>query len=176
MKFSSKDASIVPVMAVVSAVCHIAVGPIVSRSVHLPGPTLAGPLIIAPIMVAGAITLRRGILLLTSVLNGFVLSIFVPIGFLAIPIYAVVGATLEAFYVKSFKGLFQPSYSFLAGGIGNAFSVLLIAAIALGMRSIVVLFSVSAVGFIAGGIGGLIAASIMSRLSTAYPSKLQIVT
>jgi len=57
---SSKDASIVSVMAVVAAVCHIAVGPIINRAFHVPGPTLAAPVIMAPIMVAGGFTQRRG--------------------------------------------------------------------------------------------------------------------
>lgn len=163
----------VPVMAVVSAVCHIAFGPIVSRSLHISGPTLAGPLIIAPIMVAGAITLRRGVILLTSTLNGVILSVFVPIGFLAIPIYVTVGATLEALYVKSLRSLFQRSHSFLAGGVSNALSVMLIATLGLGLKGPVILCIVTAVGFMAGGIGGIIAATIMSRIRDAYPAKLQ---
>jgi hypothetical protein len=42
----------------------------------------------APLLVAGALTFRRGMIVLTSTLNGLILSAFVPIGFMAIPIYA----------------------------------------------------------------------------------------
>ena len=62
---------------------------------HVPGPTLAGPVILAPIMVAGAIVQRRGAILLTSAINGLILSLFVPIGVIVFPIYVVVGIVLE---------------------------------------------------------------------------------
>jgi len=170
MVFSSRDASIVPVMAVVAAVCHIAVGPIISRSFHMPGPTIAGPVIMAPIMVAGAVTQRRGTLLLTSAVNGLILSFFVPIGVLAFPVYVFVGLVLELFYAKSSRRLFKPLYSFLAGGVSNAASILLIAMFGLGMRATIPLTIISAVGFVTGGIGGLIASGVMLRIKHMYPS------
>lgn len=170
---SSREASIVPVMAVVAAVCHIAVGPIVSKSFHVPGPTVAGPVIMAPILVAGAVTRRRGTLLLTSAINGLILSLFVPIGILAFPIYIVVGLVLELFYAKSLNRLFNPTYSFLAGGVSNAVSILLIATIGLGMRATIPLTIISTVGFVTGGIGGLIASGVMLRVRYMHPSKSQ---
>lgn len=174
MRLSSRDASIVPAMAVVAAVCHIALGPIISRSFHVPGPTFAGPVIMAPIMVVGAVTRRRGTLLLTSAINGLILSLFVPIGILAFPIYIVVGLVLELFYARSLNRLFNPTYSFLAGGISNAVSVLLIAIMGLGMKATnPSLTIISTVGFVTGGIGGLIALGVMLRVRHMYPSKGQ---
>jgi len=161
---SSRDASIIPTMAVVAAVCHIAVGPLISRSFHVPGPTIAGPVIMAPIMVAGAATQRRGTLLLTSAINGLILSLFVPIGFLAFPIYVVVGFVLELFFAKGVSGLFNRSWSFLAGGASNALSVLLIAMIGLGMNATIPLALIGIVGFVTGGIGGLVASGVMLRV------------
>ena len=173
MEFSSRDASIVPAMAVVAAVCHIAVGPIISGSFHVPGPTVAGPIIMAPIMVAGAVTQRRGSLLLTSAINGAILSLFVPIGVLALPVYIVVGMVLELFYAKSLNRLFKPSYSFLAGGVSNAVGILLIATVGLAMKVTILLAIIGIVGFVAGGIGGLIASGVMLRVRQLYPSKGQ---
>jgi hypothetical protein len=161
---SSRDASIIPTMAVVAAVCHIAVGPLISRSFHVPGPTVAGPVIMAPIMVAGAATQRRGTLLLTSAINGLILSLFVPIGFLAFPIYVVVGFVLELFFAKALSGLFNQSWSFLAGGASNAVSVLLIAMVGLGMNATIPLALIGIVGFVTGGIGGLVASGVMLRV------------
>ena len=164
MVLSSRDASIIPTMAVVAAVCHIAVGPLISRSFHVPGPTVAGPVIMAPIMVAGAATQRRGTLLLTSAINGLILSLFVPIGVLAFPIYVVVGFVLELFFAKGVSGLFNQSWSFLAGGASNAVSVLLIAMIGLGMNATIPLALIGIVGFVTGGIGGLVASGVMLRV------------
>lgn len=169
MGLSSRDASIVPIMAVVAAVCHIAVGPINGRSFHVPGPTVAGPVIMAPIMVAGATTQRSGTLLLTSAINGLILSLFVPIGVLAFPIYIMVGLVLELFYAKSSARLFNPSYSFLAGGVSNAASILLIAIVVLSMKSIIPLIIISSVGFVAGGIGGLPASGVSVRARHMHP-------
>ena len=171
MRFSSGNVSIVSAMAVVSAVCHIAVGPTI-RLFHVPGPTLAGPVILAPIMVAGAVTQRRGALLLTSVINGLILSFFVPIGIIVFPIYVVVGLVLELFYARSLNGLFNPAYSFLAGGFSNAVSVLLIAILAMDMKVTVLLGIISVVGFVTGGIGGLIASAVMIRVRHMYPAKV----
>jgi hypothetical protein len=168
---SSKDASIVPAMAVVAALCHIALGPIISRSFHVPGPTLAGPVIMAPIIVAGAVTRRRGTLLLTSAINGLILSLFVPVGLLAFPVYVVVGLVLEVFYAKSSNKLFSPSCSFLAGGVSNTVSILLIATVGLGMKEMVLLTFISIVGFVAGGMGGLVASGVMLRVRHTYPAK-----
>jgi len=170
---SSRDASIVPVMAVVAAVCHIAVGPIISRFFHVPGPTVAGPVIMAPIMIAGAVTQRRGTLLLTSAINGLILSLFVPIGLLAFPIYVVVGLVLELFYAKSSSKLFNPSHSFLASGVSNAVSILLIAMVGLGMKAMIPLSIISIVGFVAGGIGGLIASDVMLRVRHMHLARSQ---
>ena len=172
MKFSSKEASVVPVMAVVAAVCHIAAGPIINKVFHVPGPTLAGPVIMAPIMVAGGYTQRRGTLLLTSAINGLILAMFVPIGFLAFPIYIVVGFALELFFANSVKRLASPSYSFLAGGVGNAVGVLLIALIAMGTKAIIPLMIICSCGFVAGGIGGLIAFTVMMQVKHMYPAKV----
>jgi hypothetical protein len=171
MGLSARDASIVPLMAVVAAVCHVAIGPIISRSFHVPGPTVAGPVIMAPIMVAGAVTQRRGALLLTSAINGLILSVFVPIGVLAFPVYIVVGLVLELFYSKSSSKLFNPSYSFLASGVSNAVSILLIALVGLGMKAVIPLIIMSVVGFVAGGIGGLVASGVMLRVRHMYPAK-----
>ena len=173
MGLSSRDAAIVPVMAVVAAICHIAVGPVISRFFHVPGPTVAGPVILAPIMIAGAVTQRKGSLLLTSAINGLILSLFVPIGLLAFPVCIVVGLVLELFYFKSSGTLFSPAYSFLAGGVSNAVSILLIATVGLGMKSAILLAAISMVGLIAGGIGGLIASGVMLRLRHMYPAKGQ---
>ena len=155
-------------MAVVSAVCHILVGPTI-RLFHMPGPTLAGPVILAPIMVAGAVTQRRGALLLTSAINGLILSFFVPIGMIVFPIYIVVGLVLELFFARSLNGLFSPVQSFLAGGFSNATSVLLIAILAMGMKMTVFLAIISVIGFAAGGSGGLIAFAVMTRVRRMYP-------
>ena len=171
MRFSSGNVSIVSAMAVVSAVCHIVVGPTI-RLFHVPGPTLAGPVILAPIMVAGAVTQRRGALLLTSIINGLILSFFVPIGIIVFPIYVVVGLVLELFYTRSLNGLFNPVYSFLAGGFSNAVSVLLIAILAMDMKVTALLGIISVVGFVAGGIGGLIAFAVMIRVRRMYPAKV----
>jgi hypothetical protein len=173
MALSSKEASIVPVMAVVAAVSHIAIGPIISRFFHVPGPTLAGPVILAPIMVAGAVTQRRGALLLTSAINGLILSLFVPIGWLAFPIYVVVGLVLELLYSRSLSKLSSPSFSFFAGGTSNALSIILIALIAIGMKPILPLAVITTVGFIAGGIGGLVATGVMVRVRHMYPARAQ---
>ncbi len=188
MRLSSRDVTIVPVMAAVAAVCHIAIGPTINMSFHIPGPTLAGPVIMAPIMVAGAVTQKRGTLLLTSALNGLILSFFVPIGFLAFPIFIVVGLVLELFCVKSLSKLASPSFSFLAGGVGNSIAVLLIATIGMGMlmgkgiRAIgigvsmqpnVLLAIVTVVGFIAGGIGGLIGCVVMLRVRRMHLAKIR---
>ena len=164
VKLSSKDATVIPTMAVASAVSHMAIGPLVNRTFHVPGPTLAGLVIMVPLLVAGAITFRRGLILITSTLNGIILSAFVPIGFLAIPIYAIVGATLELFCLRSFRILFRPLYSFLAGGVANGISVLLIAAVALGMRNFAILSLVVGVGFLSGAFGGMIASAISARI------------
>jgi hypothetical protein len=164
VKLSSKEVTVIPTMAVASAVSHMAIGPLVNRAFHVPGPTLAGLVIMVPLLVAGAITFRRGIILLTSTLNGVILSAFVPIGFLAIPIYAIVGATLELFCLRSFTILFRPLYSFLAGGIANGISVLLIAAIPLGIRNPVILFIAVGAGFLSGAFGGILASAISTRI------------
>ena len=171
MQLSSRNVTIIPVMAVVSAVCHIAIGPTI-RLFHVPGPTLAGPVILAPIMVAGAVTQRRGALLLTTLINGLILSFFVPIGVIVFPIYVVVGLVLELFFARSLNGLFNAAYSFFAGGVSNAVSVLLIAVLAMGMKMSVLLGIISVVGFVAGGIGGLIAFAVMMRVRHMYPAKV----
>ena len=171
MEFSSRSASIIPAMAVVAAVCHIAVGPIISTSFHVPGPTVAGPVIMAPIMVAGAVTQKRGALLLTSAINGAILSLFVPIGVLVFPVYIVVGLVLELFYAKSLNRLFKPAYSFLAGGVSNAVGILLIATVGMGIKATILLAIISIIGFVAGGIGGLVASGVMMRVRTMYPAK-----
>jgi hypothetical protein len=168
VKLTSRDATVVPVMAVVSAIGHMAVGPLVNRAFHVPGPTLAGVVIMAPLLVAGALTFRRGIIVLTSTLNGVILSAFVPIGFMAIPIYAIVGATLELFCLRSFSVLFRPSRAFLAAGVANAISVLLIAMLALGLRNPSILAFAVGVGFLAGGFGGTIASETASRIRVLY--------
>jgi hypothetical protein len=168
MKLTSKDATIVPAMAVVSAIGHMAAGPLVNRAFHVPGPTLAGVFIMAPLLVAGALTFRRGMIMLTSTLNGVILSAFVPIGFMAIPIYATVGATLELFCLRSFSTLYQTSRAFIAAGIANAVSVLLIATLALGLKNPLVLTLAVAVGFLAGGFGGTIASATASRIRAIY--------
>jgi hypothetical protein len=168
---SSRDVSIIPAMAVVAAVSHIAVGPIISRSFHVPGPTIAGPVIMAPLLVAGAVTQKRGALFLASAINGFILSLFVPIGILAFPIYIVVGLVLEVFYARSSSRLFNPTYSFSAGAVSNAVSILLIATIGLGMKAIIPLIIVCVVGFASGGIGGLVASGVMLRVRRMYPAK-----
>lgn len=174
MKLTSKDATVVPVMAVVSAIGHMAVGPIVNRTLHVPGPTLAGVVIMAPLLVAGALTFRRGIIMLTSTLNGVILSAFVPIGFMAIPIYAVVGATLELFCLRSFSVLLRPSRAFLAAGAANAISVLLIAALALGLRNPLIVTVAVGIGFLAGGFGGTIASATVSRIRVlSYPNSAE---
>jgi hypothetical protein len=167
---SSRDASIVPVMAVVAAVCHIAIGPIISRSFHVPGPTVAGPVIMAPIMVAGAVTQRRGTLILTSAINGLILSLFVPIGILALPIYIITGVVLELFFANSLSRLYKPPYSFLAGGISNTVSILLIAIVGLDITATILLAIISVAGFVTGGIGGLFASGVMLRIRHTYPS------
>ncbi len=174
MGLSSRDVSIVPAMAVVAAVCHIALGPIIRSSFSVPGPTVAGPLIMAPIMVAGAVTQRRGVLVLTSAINGLILSLFVPIGLLAFPIYLVVGLVLEVFYAILSDRLFNASCSFLASGLSNAVSILLIATIGLGMKNMILLIIISTVGFVAGGIGGLIASGIMLRVGHMYPARVNV--
>ncbi len=175
MKLSSRDATVVPVMAVVSAIGHMTVGPLVNRAFHVPGPTLAGVVIMAPLLIAGALTFRRGIIMLTSTLNGVILSAFVPIGFMAIPIYAAVGATLELFCLRSFSVLFQPSRAFLAAGVANAISVLLIAALALGLRNPLILAFAVGIGFLAGGFGGTIASATASRIRAfSYPNSAEL--
>ena len=163
MRLSSKDATVVPVMAVTSAIGHMAIGPLVNRTLHLPGPTLAGIVIMVPLLVAGALTVKKGMILATSILNGVVLSAFVPIGLLAIPVYAAVGATLELFCLRSFAVLFQPLYSFLAGGVANGVSVFLIATIVLGLRSLLIVSAAVALGFVTGALGGVIAAAVAGR-------------
>jgi hypothetical protein len=168
VKLTSKDATIVPAMAVVSAIGHMVVGPLVNRAFHVPGPTLAGVLIMAPLLVAGALTFKRGMIMLTSTLNGVILSAFVPIGFVAIPIYAVVGATLELFYFRSLSALYQSSRAFLAAGVANALSVLLIAMLALGLKNPLMLTLAVGVGFLAGGFGGIIASATISRIRSIY--------
>lgn len=181
MRLTSRDATLVPAMAVVAAVCHIAVGPTILMAFHIPGPTLAGPVIWAPIMIAGALTQKRGVLFLTSVINGLILSFFVPIGFLAFPIFSAAGLVLELFYVKSMARLFSLPYSFLAGGVSNAVAVLLIATFGMrmlmggrmqmmGMHGSVLVAFVTVVGLITGGVGGLIASTIMLRIRHMYPS------
>jgi hypothetical protein len=174
MGFSSRDVSIVPAMAVVAAVCHIALGPIIRTSFGVPGPTVAGPLIMGPIMVAGAVTQRRGVLVLTSAINGLILSLFVPIGVLAFPIYLVVGLVLELFYAISSDRLFNASPAFLASGLSNAVSILLIATVGLGMKNMILLIIISMVGFVAGGIGGLIASGVMLRVRHMYPARVSV--
>jgi hypothetical protein len=174
LALTSREASIVPVMAVVAAVSHIAIGPIISRFFHVPGPTLAGPVIMAPIMVAGAVTQRRGALLLTTAINGLILSLFVPIGWLAFPIYVIVGLVLELLYSRSLSKLYSsPSFSFFAGGTSNAVSIILIAVIAIGMKAMIPLAIITIVGYIAGGIGGLIATAVTVRVRHMYPAKAQ---
>jgi hypothetical protein len=174
VRLTSKDATVVPVMAVVSAIGHMAVGPFVSRAFHVPGPTLAGVVIMAPLLMAGALTFRRGMILLTSTLNGVILSAFVPIGFLAIPIYAAVGATLELFWLRSFSVLSRSSSAFLAAGVANAISVLLIATLALGLRNPLILAFAIGVGFLAGGFGGTIASATASRIRAfSYPNSAE---
>jgi hypothetical protein len=170
VRLSSKEATVVPAMAVVSAIGHMAVGPLVNRAFHVPGPTLAGVLIMAPLLAAGALTFRRGMIMLTSTLNGVILSAFVPIGFMAIPIYAVVGATLELFCLRSFSILFRPWGAFVAAGVANAISVLLIASLALGLRNPLILGLAIGIGFLAGGFGGTIASATASRIrALSYP-------
>ncbi len=164
MKFSSREVTLIPTMAVASALSHMAIGPLVNRTFHVPGPTLAGLVIMVPLLVAGSITFRRGLILITSTLNGIILSAFVPIGFLAIPIYAIVGVILELFCLRSFTILLRPLYSFLAAGIANGISVLLIATIALGIRNFVILFLAVGVGFLSGAFGGMIASAISNRI------------
>jgi hypothetical protein len=188
LKLSSRDVTVISAMAVIAAVCHIVVGPAVNTSFHIPGPTLAGPVIIAPIMIAGAVTQKKGVLTLTNAINGLVLSFFVPIGFLAFPIFIVGGLVLDAFYVKLLNKLFSPAYSFLAGGVSNAVAVLLIAIFGMGMlmgkgmhhmgassgmQPSILLAIITVVGFIAGGVGGLIASSITPRIQHMYPAKAQ---
>jgi hypothetical protein len=168
VKLTSKDATIVPAMAAVSAIGHMAVGPLVNRAFHVPGPTLAGVFIMAPLLVAGALTFRRGMIMLASTLNGVILSAFIPIGFMAIPIYAVVGATLELFCLRSFSALYRPSRAFLAAGVANAISVLLIAMLTLGFGNLLVLTLAVGVGFLAGGFGGTIASATVSRILAIY--------
>jgi hypothetical protein len=167
--FSSKDATVVPAMAVASALGHMVVGPLVSRSLHIPGPSIAGIVIIAPFLVAGALTLRRGMILLTSTLNGVILSVFVPIGVLAIPIYFVVGTMLEVFCFRPFSVAFKRLRLFLAGGVANAISVLLIATIGLGTRNLGVLSLACTLGLISGALGGLIAATVINRVKLVFP-------
>jgi uncharacterized protein (DUF983 family) len=58
LKLTSRDATVVPVMAVVSAIGHMTVGPLVSRAFHVPGPTLAGVVIMAPLLVTTASRIR----------------------------------------------------------------------------------------------------------------------
>lgn len=101
-----------------------------------------------------------------------ILALFVPIGFLAFPIYIVVGLALELFFAKSVTRLMSPSYSFLAGGVGNAVGVLLIALVAMGMKPTIPLMIIGGVGFVAGGIGGLIATGVMTRVRHMYPAKV----
>jgi hypothetical protein len=168
MRLSSRDAAIIPAMAVVAAVCHIAVGPIIMRSFHVPGPTVAGPVIMAPIMVAGAVAQRRGTLLLTSAINGLILSLFVPLGLLAFPIYIIVGLVLELFYAATPSKLFSPSYSILAGGVSNGASVLLIAMVGLSMKATIPLVLMTTIGFATGAIGGLVASGATLRVRHVY--------
>jgi len=66
----------------------------------------------------------------------------------------------------------SPSYSFLAGGVGNAVGVLLIALVAMGMKPTIPLMIIGGVGFVAGGIGGLIATGVMTRVRHMYPAKV----
>ncbi len=183
MRLTSRDVTLVPAMAVVAAVCHLAIGPTILMAFHIPGPTLAGPLILAPIMIAGAVTQKRGILFLTSVINALILSFFVPIGFLAFPIFSLAGLVLELFYIKSMVRLFSLPYSFLAGGVSNAISVLLIATFGMrmlmggrmqlmGMQGSVLVAFITVVGLITGGVGGLIASTIMLRIRHLYPSMI----
>ena len=169
MRFSSKDAALVPVMAVASAMGHMAVGPLISRTLHLPGPTIAGTLIVAPLLIAGALTLKRGIILLTSTLNGIILSAFVPIGLLAIPIYFVVGAVLEIFCIRTSSATFQPMRLSLAGGIVNAISIVLIGLVGFGMRNFTVLSVACTIGFVTGALGGTLAAKVASRVMEMFP-------
>jgi hypothetical protein len=119
-------------------------------------------------MVAGAVTQRRGALLLTSFINGLILSFFVPIRIIVLPIYLAVGLVLELFYVRSLNGFFNAAHSFLAGGFSNALSVLLIAIWAMGMKAGII----SVVGFVAGGVGGRIAFAVMTRVEHMYPAKV----
>jgi ABC-type antimicrobial peptide transport system permease subunit len=92
---------------------------------------------------------------------------------LAFPIYIVVGLVLELFYAKSSSKLFNPSYSFLASGVSNAISILLIAIAGLGIKATIPLSIISIVGFVAGGIGGLIASGVMLRVRRMYPAESQ---
>jgi hypothetical protein len=78
----------------------------------------------------------------------------------------------ELFYIRSLNGLFNAVHCFLAGGFSNAVSVLLIAVLAMGMKATVILGIISVVGFVAGGIGGLIAFAVMIRVGHMYPAKL----
>jgi hypothetical protein len=169
MNFSSKDATVVPVMAVASAVGHMTIGPLVSRILHIPSPSIAGIFIIAPFLIAGALTLKRGMILLTSTLNGVILAAFVPIGVLAIPIYFVVGAILEAFCLRPFSIGFTRLHLSLAGGVANAISVLLIAIIGLGSRNLGVLSLASVLGLISGALSGAIAATVINRVREVFP-------
>ena len=107
-------------------------------------------------------------IMLASTLNGVILSAFVPIGFMAIPIYAVVGATLELFCLRSFSALYGQSRAFLAAGVANAISVLLIAMLTLGFGSLLVLTLAVGVGFLAGGFGGTIGSATVSRIRAIY--------
>jgi hypothetical protein len=98
----------------------------------------------------------------------------VPIGVPAFnnrPVYIVVGMVLELFYAKSLNRLFKPSYSFLASGVSNAVGILLIATVGLGMKATILLAIISIVGFVAGGIGGLVASGVMLRVRHMYPAK-----
>ena len=151
-------------MAVVSAISHILVGPIINRSLHLPGPTLAGMFIIPPFLIAGALAMKRGMILSTSTLNGAILSLFVPIGALAIPIYILVGIVLEAFYYRQDATFFHPLYSLLVGGAANSISVLFIALIGLGLQNMSLLLFGCLLGFISGAIGGVSTSSILFRI------------
>ena len=174
-KFSSRDVTLIPAMAVTSAIGHVMVGPIVNRTLHLPGPTLAGVLIMAPLLIAGALTLKKGSILLSSTLNGIVLSIFVPIGVLAVPIYFLVGVILEILFFRLQTNLFLPSYSFLTSGTANAFSVFLIAVIGIGIRNVAVISFAVTLGFISGAFGGIISWTLLTRITKTFSKEAKTI-
>ena len=112
--------------------------------------------------------MKRDMTLLTSILNGIILSAFVPIGILAVLIYTVVGVTLEL-CSRPYAITFQRLHSAVTGGIANAISVLLIGVVGLGLRNVGIICLAVALAFVSGAIGGVIAATIMIRIEKIIP-------